>query len=133
DRPGVVLRLVHDRSEDHGYGRWRALRLTKGMNLNLRATVARLLNGSQKRALKSKLNAAKQRLVRTLLSYDGAQLQARLRKMGITDSDTVLVHANFEPDNGFRGAPADLVNALAELIGQRGNLLMMSIPFRGSA
>jgi aminoglycoside 3-N-acetyltransferase len=43
------------------------------------------------------------------------------------------VHSNFEPLSGFTGTPTDVVSAFASLVGERGNLLMVSIPFRGSA
>ena len=86
-----------------------------------------------KRALKAKLNQAKTRLVNSLLSYDAEALKQRLRRAGIQDTDTLMVHANFAADSGFRGTPSDLVNALVELVGTNGNLLMVSIPFRGSA
>jgi len=99
----------------------------------LRAVVTKYLGGRQKRALKAKLNQAKQRVVRALRSYDAAQLTARLRTMGISESDTLLVHSNFEPMSGFGGTPMDVVNVFADLVGQKGNLLMVSIPFRGSA
>jgi aminoglycoside 3-N-acetyltransferase len=45
----------------------------------------------------------------------------------------VIVHANFTSDNGFRGSPGELVEALASVVSEQGNLLMVSIPFRGSA
>jgi len=99
----------------------------------LRSTIAGCLNERQKRALKVTLNEAKKRLVNALLGYDGAKIKARLRSMGISESDTLLVHSNFKPDSGFRGTPLDLVNALAETVGEKGNLLMVSIPFRGAA
>jgi aminoglycoside 3-N-acetyltransferase len=99
----------------------------------LRAAVARYLDPRQKRALKAKLNQAKQRLIRTWRSYGPADLQAQLRRMGVTETDTLLVHSNFEPMSGFTGSPGDVVNALADLVGVNGNLLMVSLPFRGSA
>lgn len=99
----------------------------------LRRTLARHLSERSKRAIRSRLSAVKLRLVRTLLSYDGPALVARLRAAGIRDDDTVMVHANFAIDSGFRGTPADLVQALSGLLGGRGNLLMVSIPFRGAA
>lgn len=99
----------------------------------LHSMVRRYLSDRQKRAVKSKLNQAKQRLVRALLSYDAGQLTAQLRRMGVSETDTLLVHSNFEPQSGFKGNPQDLVNAFAEFIGGKGNLLMVSIPFRGSA
>jgi aminoglycoside 3-N-acetyltransferase len=104
------------------------------MNLTmLRSTLSRCVSDRQKRAIKSKINEAKKRLVSTLLGYDGATLKARLKSAEISESDTLLVHSNFKPDSGFQGAPLDLVNALVELIGEKGNLLMVSLPFRGAA
>jgi aminoglycoside N3'-acetyltransferase len=100
---------------------------------SLRSKIAGCLNERQKRAFKVTLNEAKKRLVYALLGYDGAKFKARLRSMGVSESDTLLVHSNFKPDSGFEGAPLDLVNALAELVGEKGNLLMVSIPFRGAA
>lgn len=86
-----------------------------------------------KRAIRSKLNQAKSRIVHSFLSYDAEALKARLRRAGIRETDTLMVHANFSTDSGFRGTPSDLVNALVELVGTNGNLLMVSIPFRGAA
>jgi aminoglycoside 3-N-acetyltransferase len=99
----------------------------------LRAALSRMLGERLKRTVKTRMNEAKKRLVSLLLGYDGAQLKARLRAAGISESDTILVHSNFKPDSGFRGAPLDVVNALVELVGEKGNLLMVSIPFRGAA
>jgi aminoglycoside 3-N-acetyltransferase len=101
--------------------------------VSLRDVVSRYLSGRQKLTLKSKVNEAKKALARSFRSYDGDALKARLRSAGISPDDTVLVHANFNPHSGFKGAPLDLVNALVELLGERGNLLMVSIPFRGAA
>jgi aminoglycoside 3-N-acetyltransferase len=98
----------------------------------LKQLVARCLNDRQKRAVKSKINEAKQRFVRALRSYDAAKLKVRLRSLGITETDALLVHSNFEANSGFLGTPLDLVNALVDLVAE-GNLLMVSIPFRGSA
>jgi aminoglycoside 3-N-acetyltransferase len=99
----------------------------------LRSTLARLVSERYKRAIKSKLNELKKRFADAALSYDGAKLKARLRSAGISESDTVLVHSNFKPDSGFQGTPLELANALVELIGTKGNLVMVSLPFRGAA
>ena len=104
------------------------------MNLTiLRSTLSRWVGDRQKRAVRSKINEAKKWLVSALLGYDGAKLKARLRAAGISAGDTLWVHSNFKPDSGFRGAPLDLANALAESVGDKGNLLMVSLPFRGAA
>jgi aminoglycoside 3-N-acetyltransferase len=99
----------------------------------MRQTLSRFIDDRQKRALKARINEARRRFVQTFLSYDAARLHERLRSMGIAETDTVLVHINFEADSGFRGSPLDLANALADYLGRRGNLLMVSLPFRGSA
>lgn len=99
----------------------------------LRNALNRVLDGRRKRALKAKLNKAKLGVINRLFRYDAEALRASLRKAGIVETDTLLVHANFEPTSGFQGTPLDLVNALVDLVGEKGNLLMVSIPFRGSA
>jgi aminoglycoside 3-N-acetyltransferase len=95
--------------------------------------LGKYLDGARKRALKTKVHQAKLRLIKTFRSYDGADLVAALRRLGVAETDTLLVHSNFEPLSGFNGTPADVVDALAGFVGTRGNLLMVSIPFRGSA
>lgn len=99
----------------------------------LRSVLDRVLDGQRKRALKAKLNKAKLAVINRLYAYDAEAMKASLRAAGIVETDTLLVHANFEPTSGFRGSPADLVEALVGLVGEKGNLLMVSIPFRGSA
>jgi aminoglycoside 3-N-acetyltransferase len=99
----------------------------------LRKTLSLWIDDRRKRAIKSTLAQAKLRAVRALRSYNGRQLQDRLRAIGIAETDTLLVHSNFKPDSGFTGTPADLASAFVEAVGQKGNLLMVSIPFRGSA
>lgn len=99
----------------------------------LRSKILQHLGEKKKLEIKSKYNKMKKSVVNSLLSYDGEKLKAKLRKMGIKETDTLFVHANFKPDSGFKGAPNDIVNALVELVGTKGNLLMVSIPFRGTA
>lgn len=104
------------------------------MNLAaLRSSLSRLVGDSRKRAVRSKLNEARKWFAGAMLSYDGEKLKGRLRGAGVAEGDTLLVHANFKPDSGFQGTPLDLANAFAGLVGSQGNLLMVSIPFRGAA
>jgi aminoglycoside 3-N-acetyltransferase len=99
----------------------------------IRKTISSWFGDRRKRAIKSTLAKVKGRAVRALRSYDGRQLQERLRAAGLAETDTLLVHSNFQPDSGFTGTPADLAAAFADVVGHEGNLLMVSIPFRGSA
>ena len=95
--------------------------------------IGRYLSEKQKRVLKSHFNKVRDKVMRALFRYDAVRLKSGLIKMGIVESDTLMIHVNFNPQNGFQGTPLDLVNALAELVGEKGNLLMVSIPFRGAA
>jgi len=95
--------------------------------------IGRYLSEKQKRVLKSQFNKIRDKVMKALFRYDAERLKSGLKRMGIVESDTLMVHINFNPENGFQGTPLDMVNALAELVGEKGNLLMVSIPFRGAA
>jgi aminoglycoside 3-N-acetyltransferase len=99
----------------------------------LKEKLSRLITENQKRTIKSAYSRIRNFLVNHFMSYDEAMLRSALRKISISESDTVMVHANFESDSGFRGIPLDLVNALKGFFEKEGNLLMVSIPFRGYA
>jgi len=99
----------------------------------LRRIIEPLVGQKGTRTLKAAINGWRTRVIKVLFGYDADRLQLVLRRMGIVETDTVLVHANFEPDSGFRGTPSDLVEAFVGLVGEKGNLMMVSIPFRGSA
>src|SRR4030067_1300196 len=66
-------------------------------------------------------------------SYDAEQLKNALLQLGIRDGDTLLVHSSFDQNNGFLGMPKDVIDSFLEILGENGNLLMVSIPFRSSA
>jgi aminoglycoside N3'-acetyltransferase len=95
--------------------------------------VSALISEKQKRFLKTKVNTVKIRWAKTFFGYNAEAITAALKGMGVLETDTLMVHANFEPDSGFEGTPTDLVTALVDLVGKNGNLMMVSIPFRGSA
>jgi aminoglycoside 3-N-acetyltransferase len=99
----------------------------------LRSTLASLLSERQKRLVKRRLNAAKTRFASLFRRFDGEDLKFALWQMGVAETDTLMVHANFRHDSGFQGSPADLVSAFVELVGKHGNFMMVSIPFRGYA
>jgi aminoglycoside 3-N-acetyltransferase len=101
--------------------------------MTLQTLIMKALNGSQKRLLKSKINTIRSRVIKLLFRYDSKSLKNALRKAGVRETDTLMVHSNFDANSGFEGSPLDLVNALVEMVGEKGNLLMVSIPFRGAA
>lgn len=99
----------------------------------LQSMLSKLLSAQQKRSLKTKFNEVRIKCIKSILGYDRARLRNALMKCGVAPGDTLMVHANFAPDSGFEGDPGDLVNVFAELVGDNGNLLMVSLPFRGAA
>jgi len=93
----------------------------------------------QQRALsvKKRLKAAHRKLrmavVRRFFSYGPVDLVRALRAVGIRSGDTVMVHAGFESHHGFRGSIESANNAFLDAVGPRGNLLMISMPYRSSS
>jgi len=65
-------------------------------------------------------------------SYDKDQLKDVLLKLGIGKGDTIFLHSSFSFFNGFKGNPQDIISCLVEMIGEEGNLLMVSMPYTSS-
>lgn len=99
----------------------------------IRKLVSRFASERQERALRARVREFRRVWHSRFHSYGPAELAARLRAAGITATDSLLVHANFSAESGFRGNPNDLVSVFADLVCERGNLLMVSQPFRGYA
>ena len=89
------------------------------------------------RSLRARLKAAhagaRGFLIRRFRSYGPPELEAALRALGLAEGDTLLVHAGFTPWSGFTGTPQDLIESLLRIIGDDGNLLMMSMAYTSSA
>lgn len=78
----------------------------------------------------SKLKAnLKNLLVQTLWAYDAEAFIRQLRKMGIESGTTLMVHSSWQLHSGFKGKPADLVDALKRTVGEEGLLVMTSMPY----
>lgn len=99
----------------------------------MKRIISQYIDPKKKRDLKIKYRKVKKSVVNKLLNYDANQLKDKLLQIGVNHDDTLWVHANFKPDSGFNGKPIDVVDTLTDFIGQQGNLLMVSIPFRGTA
>jgi aminoglycoside 3-N-acetyltransferase len=89
------------------------------------------------RTLRARLKAAhtgaRSFLIRRFRSYGPPELEAALRALGLAEGDTLLVHAGFTPWSGFTGTPQDLIERLRRIVGDEGNLLMMSMAYTSSA
>lgn len=99
----------------------------------VKALLKKMLPEKTRNSMKLEYGKFRSRVMRKFFAYDAGDLRKHLERIGISHSETVMVHANFSPDSGFRGDPIDIVNVLADHVGDSGNLLMVSIPFRGSA
>jgi len=75
----------------------------------------------------------KTKIIKRYFSYTSSQLEHKLRTMGLTNGDTVLMHSSFKIHNGFQGGPQQVIDCVLTVIGPSGNLLMVSMPYTGSS
>jgi len=76
--------------------------------------------------------AAKKRLIDTFFAYGVEEIESCLHHMGVERGNTIMVHSSFNPMSGFRGPPGQLVQALLNVVGPTGNILMVSLPYTSS-
>jgi aminoglycoside 3-N-acetyltransferase len=86
----------------------------------------------QKSTLKTQYYRIRKRVIETLFSYGVRELISALRTLGIARGDTLMVHSGFSETTGFVGSPQVFIDALLEVIGPEGNLLMVSMPYQSS-
>ena len=55
-----------------------------------------------------------------------------LRSLGVERGDALMVHSSFHGAPGFTGSPSLFIDALIELVGPEGHLLMVSLPYLSS-
>jgi amino acid adenylation domain-containing protein len=72
------------------------------------------------------------RVARRYFGYTPKQLEEQLRRMGIGAGDTVMMHSAFRMVSGFTGTPDQVMTSVLKVIGDAGNLVMVSMPYRGS-
>ncbi len=72
-------------------------------------------------------------MVKSLLSYDALALKKYLSGMGITPGDSLMVHASWLPLNGFKGRPLELIDALKQVIGPSGLLVMPTLTYQNQS
>jgi len=93
----------------------------------------RSLLAPQKSKLRAVYYGVRQKLVDAFRSYGEPELLATLRKLGIAEGDTLMVHAGFNRLSGFKSSPTSLVETLLEAVGPEGHLLMVSMAYMSSA
>jgi aminoglycoside 3-N-acetyltransferase len=97
----------------------------------LQAIISKL-SPSKKSVIRGWYHEGKVKFVQHFRSYDGAALKRRLTGIGIGSGDTLLIHSAYGSLLGFQGSPSTLIDAFLEVIGPKGNLLMVSMPFFSS-
>ena len=100
--------------------------------LNPRLLLA-LLPESQQQAVKATARKFRMRVFSLLFSYNAAELDAKLRSLGIAAGDAILMQSSFQNLNGFNGEAVDVINCILDIIGPDGHLVMVSMPYGGAA
>ncbi len=72
-------------------------------------------------------------VVKHLLNYDDPALLGQLRRWGVREGDTLIVHSSWKPFNGFTGRPVDLIAALKQAVGETGLLVMPSLTYQNES
>jgi aspartate racemase len=75
---------------------------------------------------------AKSSFTKRFLSYQPLRLEEKLREIGLAEADTVYMHSAFNAFNGFSGGPQQIIDCILNVIGESGNLLMVSMAYNGS-
>src|SRR5271157_5699505 len=86
-----------------------------------------------KRSAKRWLKARRAAWVRNFRSFTHQDFKRLLSRLGIERGDVLLVHSSYRGFDGFQGNAADVILALEEAVGQKGTVLMPTMPFAGSA
>ena len=97
------------------------------------ASLLSMLPRKHKARLKSIYATWKARWVSTFRSYGPVELSACLAGLGVGQGDSVLVHGEFSPYNGFKGSVGQITDVFQNMVGPEGNLLMVSLPYLTSS
>jgi len=81
---------------------------------------------SSKKLVKKLLVALRRSYVETFHAFDAVALEEALRKLGVAQGQAVLVHSSFSAFEGFSGKPSDIVEALENVVGSGGAILMLT-------
>lgn len=95
-------------------------------------TIKSHLSYDQKVFLKKWINRTDKFVSRTVFRYGSPELKNALQQLGVERGDTLLVHSKIKFNSGFSGNPQDVIDCVLDVIGEEGNLLMMSLPYGSS-
>lgn len=77
-------------------------------------------------SIRQKIKSA---VVSRFLTYDSEGLGRFLRRLGVRQGDTLMLHSSWQPLNGFSGSPAQFCGALRDCLGPEGLLVMPSLTY----
>lgn len=105
---------------------------TRHARVNLTKLLSWLPHGTRE-SVRDRARRARARAIAMWRSYSVRELETALRALGVSEGDSLVVHAAFRPLNGFRGEPVHIIDCLLDIIGPNGHLMMMSMPYGGTA
>lgn len=97
----------------------------------LRSITPTFLLNSYRNAKKNAVRNSLEKQEKEGLGATFSSLVNDFRKCGITQGDSVLVHIGFSKLGFVEGGAATFINALQDVIGEKGNILMPSSPNNG--
>ena len=86
-----------------------------------------------KNRLRGGLGRARNWWVDTFRSYGPAELAVCLRSLGIREGDILMLHSAYKESSGFKGSPGAVAECFLQVLGESGNLLMVSLPTTGAS
>lgn len=95
--------------------------------------LTRLLPPAIQQAIRARRSQLRKAYLRAFHSFTPDDLLAALRSLGIQPGDTVFVHSAYSKFAGFTEDPITAIQTLQRAVGDHGNLLMPTMPFKGSA
>jgi aminoglycoside 3-N-acetyltransferase len=95
----------------------------------LRRFYKKYLSDRQRYLLKTQYFEWKIRFVRKFRNYGTEELGNVFRRLGVGAGDTILLHSSFSSFNGYEGTPQAIIQCLLGILGDTGNLLMVSMPY----
>ena len=125
----LPVEMYHERAVSDQIRHPKAHYLPSKYHPFVKSTYYRLKQSSLARALRSIYIRHGKKIAGSFFSYTPIQLANTLKTMGITAGDTVLMHSAFHVLNGFDGTPDQVIDCVLSLIGESGNLAMVSLPY----
>lgn len=92
-----------------------------------------VLPQAQQQAVRARARRWRSQFFSRVFAYDTTQLDAALRRLGMSAGDAIVMQSSFEELNGFSGEAVDVIDCVLNIIGPNGHLFMVSMAYGGSA